>query len=68
MRAPTLSKKFDLDAEMDEIVISVSKTSKYLSIRASSLEGISCSFTDKMTGLEAMVKNTYQAAKNMSLV
>jgi hypothetical protein len=68
MRIPTLSNKFDLDMETGETVISVSKTSKSMSIRDSSLEEISCSFMDKMIGLAAMVKNTYQAMKNTSLV
>ena len=68
MCVPALSNKFDLDTEMGETVISVSKTSKYLSIRVSSLEEISCSFTDKTIGLVGMVKNTYQVEKNMSLV
>jgi hypothetical protein len=63
MHIPTLSNKFDLDTETGETVISVSKTSKSLSIRVSSLEEISCSFTDKTTGLAAMVKNTCQAVK-----
>jgi hypothetical protein len=43
---------------MGEIVISMSKMSESLSIRDSYLEVMSCSFTDKMTGLDSMVKNT----------
>jgi hypothetical protein len=58
MRIPTLSNKFHLDTEMGETVIFVSKMSKSLSIRDSSLEVISCTVTDKMTGLVAMAKNT----------
>ena len=58
MHVPTLSNKFDLDIETGESVISVSKTSKSLSIRASSLEDMSCSFMDKTIGLVAMLKNT----------
>jgi hypothetical protein len=58
MHIPTLSNKFDLDTETGEIVIFVSKTSESLSIRDSSMEEMSCSFTDKITGLVGMVKNT----------
>jgi len=58
MHFPTLSRRLDLDMEMGEIVISMSKTSKSLSIRASSLEARSFSVTDKMTGLVTMAKNT----------
>jgi hypothetical protein len=39
------------------------KTSKYLSIKVSTLEEVSCSFTDKTIGLAVMVKNTYQVTK-----
>jgi hypothetical protein len=56
MCIPTLSNKFDLDTEMGETVISVSKMSESLSIRASSLEEMSYSFTDNTIGLVAMVK------------
>jgi hypothetical protein len=58
MGDPTLFKKFDLDTEMGKIVVSMSKTSKSLSIRASSLEEIFGSLMDKKIGLAAMVKNT----------
>jgi hypothetical protein len=63
MRIPTLSNKFDLETKMGETIIFVSKMSKYLSIRVSSLDEISCSFTDKTKGLAAMLKNTYQVVK-----
>jgi hypothetical protein len=61
---PTLSNKLALDTEMGETVISVSKISESLSIRASSLEAGSCSVTDKMTGFMAMMKNTCELAEN----
>jgi hypothetical protein len=43
---------------MGKIVISMSKISKYLSIRASYFKVGACSVTDKMTGFMAMMKNT----------
>jgi hypothetical protein len=62
---PTLHNKFDLDTEMGETVISVSKTSDSLSIRASYLEVDSFSFTDKTTGLVAMMKNTCNSMEDV---
>ena len=62
---PTLSSKFDLDTEMGETVISVSNISESLSIRASSLEAESFSFTDKMIGLVSMMKNTCNSVENV---
>jgi hypothetical protein len=50
--------------EMGETIISISNTSKSLSIRASSLEVVSYSFMDKMIGFTAMMKNTYESAEN----
>jgi len=55
---PTLSRKFDLDTKMGEIVIFVTNMSESLSIRDSSLEADSFSFMEKTTGLVAMMKNT----------
>jgi len=62
---PTLSNKFDLDTKMGETVKSTSKTSESLSIRDSSLEARSCSVTNKITGLVAMMKNTCNSTKGV---
>ena len=53
---PTLSDRLSLEKETGETVISVSNTSESLSIRASYLEEMSFSFTDKTTRLLAMEK------------
>jgi hypothetical protein len=55
---PTLSNRLDMDTKMGETIISVSNTSESMSIRGSYFEVEYFSFTDKMTGLVAMMKNT----------
>jgi hypothetical protein len=62
---PTLSRKLDLDTEMGETLIYVSNTSESLSIRASSLEADSFSFTKKTTGLVAMMNNTCKPVEDV---
>jgi hypothetical protein len=55
---PTLSDRFLLDTEMGEMVITVSKTFEYRSIRASSFSTGSCYVAKVIIGSMVVMKNT----------
>jgi hypothetical protein len=64
----TLFNKFTLDTETGETIVTVSKTSESLSIRASSLEGVSGSLTDKTTGLASHCEEYLISGEKTDLV